>query len=419
MIPLRYVAVDTLGFPEVSKRGTIMDTERAVLLFLLEPDTLYFPNDIALLALTWELQQGPLNDEQIRELKRHRSAFSQMAELAGLGSTVQLSGRTWTSLVKAARPSLAKLMKDLANAQKKRPGVVFTLFKGQLIEYPDQSASTAPPLPPHGRTMRIFQFPVAEASPPAPAPVQAEALAAAPSNTIPDLSANLPQPSLAKARRWSWRPHWRLPSLARRGRLLSILMVLLVPSLLSAYFWAQLDEVGLADIEEMGAPFQEIPHLVAAGQRHETGDWVRFEGEVGMIKQISREAIIVGDRTYPAPPLYFFGQRMSVTGNFVVYPGNSRHIAGNFWLDHSDALDKMEYGYLSWLGGFARSAYVLCQFSKIIPFCSAVLGKPVKTTGDREVMIPKEIQLEELLEGCEANGANIKQDDTSLEVVWP
>lgn len=422
MIPLRVVAVDTLGLPEGSKRGTIMDIERAVLLFLLEPDTLYYPNDIALLAFTWELQQGPLNAAQSKQLKRHRSAFSQMAVHAGLGSAVQLSGRTWAGLVKAARPELAKFMKHLADTQANQPGVIFTLFEGQLIPYPDQGASTAPPLPPCGRNItRIMEFPVAEAFQPVAPELREEAAVATATDAVAALPACLtPRPSTkTKARRRFWPPRWSLIRHLGQGWLRSLLLVLCVPSLLFAYFWVQVDEFSMDQIEEMGAPFQEVPHLVVAGKRHEPGDWVRIEGEVGMIKKISREAMMVGDRTYLAPTLTFFGQRMNVSGNFVVYPGNPRHIAGNFWLDHSDALEKMEPGYLSWLGGFARGTYVFCRFSDASPFCSAVLGIPVKSTGDIKIMIPNGTQLEDLLDGCESSGAKIKQDTKGLEVVWP
>ncbi len=415
MIPLRYVKIDALDRPPTPQRGTVMELERAVLLFLLEPETVYGPNDIATLALTWELQQGPLNSDDSKKLNRFRTAYRQLAETHLSRCNANLSGREWADMVVAARPAVAEFMAELTAAQAAQPGVVFTLHEGNLIPYPDQRASTAAPLPPQlGAQIRIIHFPVAEAPTEPHLAVPAEEQTTAPPDngaaTANCSDSLLPEPT-PSTRRWAWRP--------RLGRVRIALLALMLPTLAFAYFWSQVDDITLADIEEMGAPFQELPHLIAKGRRYEPGDWVRFEGKIGMIKKISREEIIVGDRTYEAPPLYFFGARMKVSGNYVVYPGNYRHIAGNFWLDHSEGLDTMPSERLSWLGGFAGREYLDITIRDMAPFYKEILGVTVLTTDSFRINLPEGIQLDELLADCETMGASVTRNDLLVEVVWP
>ncbi len=415
MIPLRYVKIDALDRPPTPQRGTVMELERAVILFLLEPETEYGPNDIATLALTWELQQGPLNSDDSKKLNRFRTAYRQLAETHLSRCNANLSGREWADMVVAARPAVAEFMAELTAAQAAQPDVIFTLHEGNLIPYPDQRASTAPPLPPRlGAQIRIIHFPVAEAptAPPLAVPAE-EQTTALPDNAVnaANRSDSLPPEPTPSTRRWAWRP--------RLGRVRIALLALMLPTLLFAYFWSQVDDITLADIEEMGAPFQEIPHLIAAGQRYEPGDWVRFEGKIGMIKKISREEIIVGDRTYEAPPLYFFGMPMNVSGNYVVYPGSYRHIAGNFWLDHSNALDTLPLGTLSWVGGFFGFEFLEVNFQDVASFIEQVLGVTILSTDGYRITLPEGIQPDDLLTDCESMGATVTHDSNSIEVEWP
>lgn len=426
MIPLRHLSIDLSTAPAPPQRGTVMTPDRAVVLLLLAPDAFYTPMDIARIAFTWELQQATPDPLLANYLKRFRNAYCQIALRISDSSNPCLSGREWSSLVGPALHGVAELMNRLAAAQAAQPGVIFTVAGEELLPYPDQSASTAPPLPPDRQQLvGRYSFPISEApsatgeDQPAEDPAVLVEVPAEPS-PVPQVVAAEPEPeptrvddpppARAKAARSRWSRRLTLAA--------SVLGVTMVPAALFGYFWASLDEVYLEDIVELGAPFSGQPHFLTLTKRFEQGDWVRFEGQVGIIKKISRESIIVGEREYPAPTLYFFGERMMTCGNYVVYPASPRPIAGNFFLDHIDYLDELEPGHLGWEKGFETSTFAVTKTSAAGAFLSQVSGVDVVFVVDKSVSVPEGVQLRDIFVDCERQGGLIEERMGQVVIKW-
>lgn len=197
-----------------------------------------------------------------------------------------------------------------------------------------------------------------------------------------------------------------------------LLCASIVPSTLFGFFWRPLDEVYLKDIVELGAPYNGTPHFLTLSQRFEPGDWVRFEGQVGKIEKISRDGIVIDGREYPAPPLYFFGERMKPSGNFVVYPASPRPVAGNFFLNDIDYLDELEPGHLGWEEGFESCTFAVTQASAAGAFLSEVSGMDVVFVVDKMVGIPEGVQLRDILADCERQGGLVEQRMGKVVITW-
>ncbi len=441
VMPLRYVEIDATDAPLPRCRSRMPSLERATVLVLLHPEIKYGPIDIARILYTWELQQpgSPMNDE----IAAARLCYSKMADRRGFGSNPDLAGSVWRDMVATSMRDIAVLMEQLKRAQAANPDRIYCLKGNQLAIYPEPVANLSAPLPPRVKTgcqsvlpryesqdqesgmlrseparVASQEEPVAEA--PSPVDDFSEAVTAHEAQPAAERACSDPEPAPTPApahagpppRQRSNGPRWK-------RRTLLALALLFLPALLFGYFWLNLERYTSADITELGAPDQGTPFLVVAGKRYEPGDWIYFEGQSGIIKKISRHSILIGDREILAPPLYFLGERMREGGNFVIYPGSPRHIAGNFDLEREEDLDTLEPGYLGWLDGFASTTFASLDSSEVAAFWSKVSGRDIRFTQEVSIVIPEGAQWSDLVEGCTQQGCKIEQNHDQVVIQWP
>ncbi len=331
MIPLRYVAIapELLKVPE--KLGNRMPLERAMAIVMLDPDTFYLPINIA--HFCYQHFQELDKEERKRLVGNARHSYAELARLRLNRSNPNLTGREWVTLLQGNIHAVAAKMAELHLLMRAQPGVAFALDGEELIIAPFQApALDLPPTRSHPRTRRRRR-----AAPPGAAlPVRLPQPVLPPAPGVPQALERLDSP----------------PSVHRRKRFSGVLVfafALVLLGLPSAYaiYYFNLPRVDLADITEMGAPDEEAPSMVAKGRRFAVGDRLVFEGRVGTIKAIDRMGIQFGDEAFPAPDLLFFGKKMNVEGNYVVYPSSPRPTAGNFWLPKTKTLDEAKPGHLS------------------------------------------------------------------------
>ncbi len=397
MMPLRHVAIDLSGVPRPSKRGTPMALERAVVLTQLEPQLDYYPIDIAAIALTYEAATfKPAKFRRLRSGYRH--TYANLGERHQLGSNPRLKGRDWQALLGSGSHAVAELMDRLAAHMAQAPGVIFTLDGLELKPYPDQAVR-----------LDLVYLPLEVADKQEEPPATALAPCQPTEADTPPVTQRSGPPASARASRTL-----RLWPVV----LLGLLALVCLPSAVAWYWW-QLDEVALAQITELGAPFNDTPYFIANGVRYQVGDRLRIEGQVGVIRELTRDHLIVGDRFYEAPTLRFMGQPMPAEGNVVVYPGSPRHIAGNFIVNRSKDLDKVTYGYLAWGSGF-RNRYQHCVDSaEVMAFWAQVRGVAYGCRGSKNLSIPEFTQFDSFLADCAEMGAQLAEEPDYIELVWP
>ncbi len=395
MIPLRYVPIVLDHVPLPSKRGTYMALHRAVVLSQLHPSCDYYPMNIAHIALAGEA--SALNHARYQQLLTGlRLSYGNLANRQGEGTNPQLTGAQWLALLGPGLHRLAAFMAQLKQRMEEEPGTLFALSGNQIVPYPDQSVN-----------LDHFYL-TAEAR---AALAEKEGSAGLSTAPQPEDAMPLNSPQQTGTQTISRR------NLRWRGTLVFTLMFVSIPSALAWYWWFPDEMVG-DDIQEIIAPIEGPAYVIAAGKRYEVGDRVRFEGQIGVIRSIQRAGLKVGDRFYEAPALFFFGEPMRIEGNSVVYPGSQRGIAGNFNLVRSEALDSLEPGYLSWLGGFLDLSYICLDSAEALTFWQKVSGTPMGVTGHQTVAVPEHAQLIGFLESCNAQGARVEHDTNFIEVVW-
>lgn len=396
VIPLRYVPVPAalLACPE--KMGNPMLLERAMAVMMLDPVTVYQAIDIARFIHRYD----PGLDRQARGrlVANTRRSFSELAKLGRDSTNPDLNGAEWVKLLRGNIHAVAAKMEELRVLTHDHPGVLFTLVDDQLVPHPDQSLDPIFRTPPK----RKHHYPKRSQK-----RLAVEEPKAAPEPLVEVPASPLAEPAPAKV---LTRPNRRL-----LGPI--ALLALLLPSAFGVYY-LNLPRFGLADIQEMGAPYDEDPQLVAKGKRFHVGDRVIFEGSMGVIQLITREEIQVGSEHHDAPTLLFFGYEMNVEGNYVVFPGSPRLIAGNFWLSTTDVLDSAEPGYLSWIGGLSHYFGCTGRLSDIMGFWGKVSGRTVKTVGEQDVIVMESTQLEPFLHNLTEKGFMVNDQKDVLEVKW-
>lgn len=460
VMPLRYLDIDAANAPLPRSHCSMLSLDRAIVLVLIHPEFRYSPVDLARILFTWELQHPtPTVDS---EVKNARKSYSKFAERRGYGSNPELLGSVWQDMVRNRYHEIALLMAELKQVQEANPGRVYCLQGEQLIPYPDPLVNLSPPLPPGvkagthtirfryetiepeecssdfaavGEAVPQAPHPTFQDSDPAPELVAPDQTPALETNVLPCDPCPAPEvnaPPMQRDRnkfemtaahnqhplmpvRTAWK-HWqRNPAHYLRA---AVWLLTVVPFLIG-FNGHPRNVVFMEETVELAVPFQEPAYFIAKGVRYEEGDWVRLEDEEGVIMQITRTHIVVDDRVYPTRALIFMGGQIEADGNMVVYPGHpSRKMAGNFWVNSADDLDKVPTNYLSWLGGFHKDRFAYCDLASAGKFWQDVTKELIRVEGEKLLVIPEGTQFQDFLEQCNRSGAFIEEEKDIKVIVW-